>query len=188
MKEAYFFFGALVLFHFGRVAYFYYQKWQRKQAEVEIADHRWDFYLKTREQMLSIKPDDLGIELSEDTETSFAVALESHTGREVQIILIFITGEIWILNSGNAKKNIFPPKNENVVASANSTMLTAGYNYARMRRLYAAVPEPGYVKFHIITNIGVYSADSTIQDLGAETSNWQELYINIIEALEKSED
>ncbi|MFA6247393.1 MAG: hypothetical protein WC615_10660 [Mucilaginibacter sp.] len=187
MKEGYFFLGALILFHLGRVAYFYYQKWQRKLAEVEIADFQWDTYLKLREEILSIKPNGIGIELTDDTETAFAVGLEIHTGVEVQLIVLLKTGEVWGLTTRNSRKNIFIPKNESFLAASTSAFTTAQYNFARMRRKYTTVPEPGYIKFHILTNNDVYSADSLIRDIISETSDWQELYAKINEALEQSE-
>lgn len=187
MKEGYFFLGALILFHFGRIAYFYYQKWQRKRAELEIADYWWETYLKLREEILSIKPAGIGIELPNDTETAFAIGLETHTGVEVQIIVLFKTEEVWGLTTRNARKEIFSPKNEDFSAAIISTLATAQYNFARMKRNYASVPEPGYIKFHILTNNDVYSAGSSIKDIISETSDWQELYAKMNEALEQSE-
>ncbi|MBD1386265.1 hypothetical protein IDJ75_13345 [Mucilaginibacter rigui] len=187
MKEGYFFLGALILFHFGRVAYFYYQKWQRKRAELEIADYKWETYLTLREKILSTQPVDVGIELPYDTETAFAVAQEIHTGVEVQIIVLFKTGETWVLTTRNARKDIFIPKNENFLAAVASVFTTAQYNFARMRRKYISVPEPRSIKFHIITNNDIYSADSLIQNIISETSDWQELYAKMNEALEQSE-
>jgi hypothetical protein len=185
MKEGYFFLGALILFHLGRVAYFYYQKWQRKRAELEIADFRWDTYLKLREDILSTKPDGIGIELADDTETAFAIGLEIHTGVEVQIIVLLKTGEVWGLTTRNARKDIFIPKNENFSAASTSVLTTAQYNFARMQRKYTSVPEPGYIKFHILTNNNVYSAGSSIQDIISETSDWKELFDKMNEALEQ---
>jgi hypothetical protein len=187
-KEGYFFLGALILFHFGRVAYFYYQKWQRKRAELEIADYRWETYLKLREEILSTKPADIGIEFADDTETAFAVGLEMHTGVEVQIIVLFKTEQVWGLTTRNARKDIFIPKNENFSAASTSVLATAQYNFARMRRKYTSVPEPGYIKFHILTNSDVYSADSSIQDIISENSDWKELFDKMNEALEQCED
>lgn len=188
MKEGYIVLGGVLLFQLGRVVYFYYQKWKLKKIETEITDNLWETYLKLREEILKIKPTDLDLKLLENTEAAFGVALETHTGREVQLIVVFNTGEIWILSTRNARKDIFIPENESFAAAVTSLLATAQYNFARMRREHTHVPEPGHTKFHIFTNYNVYSADSLIQDIISETSDWQELYSKLNEALEQSED
>ncbi len=69
-----------------------------------------------------------------------------------------------------------------------SAFATAQYNFARMRRFYTEVLEPGNIKFHILTNVDVYSSNSFIWDTQAENFIWEELWDNINQVLEATQN
>lgn len=186
MTEAYIFLGVIVLFHLGRLFYFYYQKRQIRETDVEIADFKWNEYLKLRHETLSVTSTDLGLELPEDPETAFGIATELHYGTSVYFIIIFKTGEIWMFSTESVKKEaLFKADNGTVMEAVIAAFDTAQYNFARMRRRFTGVLEPGHIKFHVLTNIDVYSTNSFIWDTQVENFIWEELWDNINQVIEE---
>ncbi|RYY34021.1 MAG: hypothetical protein EOP46_14780 [Sphingobacteriaceae bacterium] len=189
MTEAYILFGGLALFHLGLLFYHYYQKRKMNKTEVEIADFRWNEYLKLRQETLSVNPLNLGIELPEVTETAFGIAKEVHYDTGVHFVIIFKTGEIWALSTENGRKDVlFNADNETVMGAVSAAFDTAQYNFARMRRNFTCVLEPGDIKFHILTNIDVYSTNSFIWNTLAESFVWEELWDSINQVIEEIQD
>ena len=176
MKEGYWLFGALLLFHFGRVIYAYYYKWQYKQADVEIADVNYDAYLNLREQTFAVTPADLGLVFPDDTETAFGIIMETHTGNAIESVAAFSTGEVWLYKSKNPRKYVLGEENEGLKTAALAAISAAQYHYARMRRNNKDELLPGHIKFHILTNQDVYSAGDPINVIVNYSSEWEELF------------
>ncbi|MGY4539712.1 hypothetical protein ACVW0P_004151 [Mucilaginibacter sp. UYNi724] len=179
MKEGYIVLGGVLLFQLGRVVYFYYQKWKLKKVDIEITDNLWETYLKQREYLLSVKAENLGIQLNEDNETVFGVGHETHYGTEVRLLLVFRNAKISTINTLIAREQVFETDNMNVKVAITSAMSTAQYNFARMRRKNTSVPEPGYAKFYILTGNDVYAATSSVRDIVDGNSKWEELFNKI---------
>jgi hypothetical protein len=60
----------------------------------------------------------------------------------------------------------------------------ARYHFARMVRKNIEVPEPGYSRFYILTNKGIYSAVSSIDDIVSGDSDWSELFYEVDNVLD----
>jgi hypothetical protein len=180
MKESYWLIGGVVLFHFGRLLYLYYQKHQYDKADEEIADIRFDSYLKLREETLALKPEDLNIDVPAGEEAAFAVILEIHTVSTIQAIAAFANGHVWAFNSQNARKYTRDDNGDKLKARATEAIRVGQYHFARMRRKNAEKLLPGYVKFHILTNLDVYSVDGPIDDMLPEYSQWEELAASML--------
>ncbi|MDP9078675.1 MAG: hypothetical protein M3O71_14685 [Bacteroidota bacterium] len=175
MKEGYWFLGALVLFHFGKLLYFYYQKKRSEKADEEIADYRYDRYLELRHETFALKPEDLGIVVSNDKETAFALVMEIHASDVLQAVAAFSDGKVWAFNTNNARKNIGDDNSVDLSSAAIEAVAAAQYHFARMRRKDADTLLPGHIRFHILTNHDIYSACGTIAEMLHESSEWSEL-------------
>jgi|GEM_PF-5087610 len=186
MKEVYWFFGALVLFHFGKLLYFYYRKKRYDKAGEEIADYRYDRYLELRDETFALKPEDLGIVLPNDEETAFALIMEIHLIDVLQAVVAFSDGKVWAFNTENARKNIEDNHAIGLSSAAIAAVAAGQYHFARMRRKNAERLLPGHIKFHILTNYDIYSVDGPIAEMVDESSEWSELvekYFTIVDEL-----
>ena len=175
MKESYWLLGGLVLFYFGRLLYLYYQKRCYNKADEEMGDYRYERYLELRKETFALKPEDLGIVVPNDKETAFALVLEIHASDILQVIAAFSDGKVWAFNTDNARKNIGDKDAVDLHSAAIEAVAAAQYHFARMRRKDADALLPGHIKFHILTNQGVYSAGGTITAMLHESSEWAEL-------------
>ncbi|UOE51839.1 hypothetical protein MTO98_12195 [Mucilaginibacter sp. SMC90] len=179
MKEEYWVFGGALLFHFGRLLYKYYQKKRYEKVSDEIADYRYDTYLELRDETFALKPEDIGIVLSSDNETAFALILEMHVAEALQAIVAFSDGKVWAFNTYNARKNIVDNDAEDLRFAAIEAVAAAQYHFARMRRMDAGTLLPGHIKIHILTNQDTYSAGGTITAMCNESSEWAELVAKV---------
>jgi hypothetical protein len=177
MNEGYWLLGSLILFHFGRLLYLYYQKSRYDKAGEEIADHHYDRYLNLRAEIFALKPEDLSIVVSNDKETAFALVLEIHASTVLQAIIAFSDGKVWAFNTDNARKNIGDSDAMDLSSAAIEAVTAAQYHFARMKRQNTDTLLPGYIKFHILTNQDIYSAGDTIPVILHESSEWTELVV-----------
>ena len=176
MKESYWFFGSLVLVHIVILLYRFYQKKRSDKVGAEIADYRYDRYLEFRTETFALRPEDLGIMISDDKETAFALIMEIHTYTVLQAVAAFSDGRVWAFNTRNARKNVNNSNNEvNLSSAAREAVAAAQYHFARMMRNNADGLLPGHIKFHILTNYDIYSAGGTIAEILHESSEWSEL-------------
>ncbi|RFZ82284.1 hypothetical protein DYU05_16860 [Mucilaginibacter terrenus] len=185
MKEEYWPIGAILLFHFGRIINNYYLKWKYRQVDKEIADINYDTYLDLREQTFALTPTDLGVMFPTNTETAFGIIMEMHTGTAIQSIVAFSTGEVWLYNSINPRKHVSDKENSSLTTTALAAITAAQYHYARMRRNNKGELLPGHIKFHILTNHDVYSADDPIDAFLDNSSQWEELFNNASAIIEE---
>ncbi|MGN8069319.1 hypothetical protein [Mucilaginibacter sp. 22184] len=175
MKEGYWFFGALIFFHFGRLLYLYYQKKRSDKVDEEIADYRYERYLEMRDETFALKPEDLSIVIPNDKETAFALAMEIHASDVLQTVVAFSDGKVWAFNSKNTRKNIGDSDTVDLSSAAIEAVATAQYHFARMKRKNTNDLLPGYIKFHILTNLDTYSVGGMITEILHDSSEWSEL-------------
>jgi hypothetical protein len=175
MKGGYWFFLAPVFFHFGKLLYFFYQKKRSDKGNEEIAEYRYDRYLELRDETFALKPEDLGIVVSNDKETAFALVMEIHASDVLQAVAAFSDGKVWAFNSNNARKNIEDSNLVDLSSAASKAVAAGQYHFARMKRKDADTLFPGHIKFHILTNHDIYSAGGTIATILHESSEWSEL-------------
>lgn len=184
MEEGYYIVGSVVLFHIGRIAYRYYQRKQVLRAEMEISDNLWNSYLKKREILLATGAEKLGIQLTGDDETPFGVGHETHYGTQVRLLFIYSNAKIRTLNSDIARDDTLEYDEPELKAKTDSLMAMAGYYFARLARRNTTVPEPGYSRFYILTDKGIYSELSSINDIINRNSDCSELFFKVDSVLD----
>jgi len=179
MKEEYWLFGGLALIYFGKLLYRFYQKKRYEKVGDEIADLRYERYLELRDETFALKPEDLGIVLSSDNETAFALILEMHAAEALQAIVAFSDGKVWAFNTYNARKNIVDSDAVDLRFAAIEAVAAAQYHFVRMRRMDFETLLPGHIKIHILTNQDTYSTGGKITAMRHESSEWAELVAKV---------
>jgi hypothetical protein len=176
MKDEYWIYGGLALFYIGKLLYQYYQRSLHNKTISEIADSRYKRYLELRGETFLLKPRDVGITVPDD-ETAFALMLEMHLFDVLLSVVAFSDGKAWTFNTQSARKSIDDDNTESLRLAAVEAVKTAQYHFARMRRRRGDVDKllPGHIKFHILTNQDIYSADDTIEATLNESSQWTEI-------------
>ncbi|MGY4539713.1 hypothetical protein ACVW0P_004152 [Mucilaginibacter sp. UYNi724] len=132
-------------------------------------------YMGLRKQVLSLKPQDLKLNISPDKETAFCVVLEFGTNDGAATIISLLTGDASMYTSSGGGI-IGGASHENVNKAAIAFVSSAQNYFTKMGPESMEIPKPNHIKFHILTNKGHYSFEGLESDITAEKSEWAEIF------------
>lgn len=132
-------------------------------------------YLGLRKQVLSLKPQDLNLDLPLDKEIVFGVVLEFGTADGSATIISLSTGDASMYTSGGGGI-IGGASHQNVNKAALAFVSSAQNYFAKMGPENIDIPKPNHIKFHVLTNKRHYSFEGPESEITSEKSEWADLF------------
>ena len=133
-------------------------------------------YLELRKQALSITPEQLHLQLSQNNETVFGAILEFGTKSGSATIISFSTGDASMYTSGGGGI-IGGTTHKNVSQAAINFVLTAQNYFHKMPKSNnLTIAKADYIKFYILTNKAVYSFEDKESNITDRNSIWAPLF------------
>lgn len=132
-------------------------------------------YMGLRKQVLSLKPQDLNLNIGSDKETAFCVVAELGTDDGTATITSLLTGDASLYTSSGGGI-IGGASHENVSKAAVAFVTSAQNYFTKMGAENMALPKPKHIKFHILTNKGQYSFDGLESEITDTNSEWADLF------------
>lgn len=133
-------------------------------------------YLGLRNQVLSLKPEDLGIHIPADKEEAFGVVLEIETGGGVATIVSLSSGDASMYTSTGG--GIIGGMTHTNVKDAALAFVKTSQSYFHKMHIAknSDTPKTGDIKIFILTNKHKYSYEAPEKDITNEKSYWAVLF------------
>ncbi len=134
-------------------------------------------YERLRTIALEVTPEQLGLQLPADRPVVFGIVMDWNMGEGIVTVVAYLTGDASMyLSTGGGI--IGGGRHADVRAVAVSYVRQgADYIGRTVPTGVAELPEENHVRFHLLTNRGVYTQTEAVEVTEDESSDWYPLFI-----------
>jgi hypothetical protein len=133
-------------------------------------------YMDLRHRAFSSKPTDLRLDIPADKVVVYGVVMDWNVGKTVATIVAFMTGEAsFYLKSGQ----IFIGGSEyKTIKDAAIDFVNSAQQYIKNTEIAPdnSLPDKDCVKFYLLSNIGIFVHQETVQNIEGDKTEWTILF------------
>jgi hypothetical protein len=149
---------------------------ESKTEKIDTNDNKENPFLGLRSMAFSATPQQLGLEIPDDKTQVYGIILDWDLGDAIATIVGFETGDASMyLSSGGG---VIGGGQHDNVRNVVKPYIKIGQDYLEKaaKSDTTSLPDKNCIKFHFLTNKGIYCAQEQMTNIENETSDWLKLF------------